>query len=405
MLIWLIIAVLVGVYMAWNIGSNDVANSMASAVGAKAITLKQAIIIAGILNFLGAVFVGSHVTETIRKGIVDPSSLTDPTIVVYGTISALLAASFWVTFATWKELPVSTTHSVVGGLLGFGIVAGGSINWGKVGEITAAWIISPIFGCILAFTVFNILHYAIINSKNSIRRCRMIAPLFIGLAFFIIALSFLFKTPLGKNLSISGLSAVLYSGIVGILAMIGGYFLISRYYGHTSDGIRSVESTFRWIQVFTSCYVAFSHGSNDVANAIGPVATIYMVSKTNTLSPSVEVPFFLLAIGGMGIALGIYTWGYKVIDTVGRKITELTNTRGFTIDFSAATTVLLASKMGLPISTTHAVVGSVIGVGLARGLKAIDLGIIKNIILSWVITLPAAALITIFIFKLLTYIS
>ena len=391
--------------MAWNIGSNDVANSMASAVGAKAITLKQAIIIAGILNFLGAVFVGSHVTETIRKGIVDPSSLTDPTIVVYGTISALLAASFWVTFATWKELPVSTTHSVVGGLLGFGIVAGGSINWGKVGEITAAWIISPIFGCILAFTVFNILHYAIINSKNSIRRCRMIAPLFIGLAFFIIALSFLFKTPLGKNLSISGLSAVLYSGIVGILAMIGGYFLISRYYGHTSDGIRSVESTFRWIQVFTSCYVAFSHGSNDVANAIGPVATIYMVSKTNTLSPSVEVPFFLLAIGGMGIALGIYTWGYKVIDTVGRKITELTNTRGFTIDFSAATTVLLASKMGLPISTTHAVVGSVIGVGLARGLKAIDLGIIKNIILSWVITLPAAALITIFIFKLLTYIS
>jgi len=404
MLIWLIIAVLVGVYMAWNIGSNDVANSMASAVGAKAITLKQAIIIAGILNFLGAVFVGSHVTETIRKGIVDPSSLTDPTIVVYGAISALLAASFWVTFATWKELPVSTTHSVVGGLLGFGIVAGGSINWGKVGEITAAWIISPIFGCILAFTVFNILHYAIINSKNSIRRCRMIAPLFIGLAFFIIALSFLFKTPLGKNLSISGLSAVLYSGIVGILAMIGGYFLISRYYGHTSDGIRSVESTFRWIQVFTSCYVAFSHGSNDVANAIGPVATIYMVSKTNTLSPSVEVPFFLLAIGGMGIALGIYTWGYKVIDTVGRKITELTNTRGFTIDFSAATTVLLASKMGLPISTTHAVVGSVIGVGLARGLKAIDLGIIKNIILSWVITLPAAALITIFIFKLLTYI-
>ena len=405
MLIWLIIAVLVGVYMAWNIGSNDVANSMASAVGAKAITLKQAIIIAGILNFLGAVFVGSHVTETVRKGIVDPSSLTDPTIVVYGAISALLAASFWVTFATWKELPVSTTHSVVGGLLGFGIVAGGSINWGKVGEITAAWIISPIFGCILAFTVFNILHYAIINSKNSIRRCRMIAPLFIGLAFFIIALSFLFKTPLGKNLSISGLSAVLYSGIVGILAMIGGYFLISRYYGHTSDGIRSVESTFRWIQVFTSCYVAFSHGSNDVANAIGPVATIYMVSKTNTLSPSVEVPFFLLAIGGMGIALGVYTWGYKVIDTVGRKITELTNTRGFTIDFSAATTVLLASKMGLPISTTHAVVGSVIGVGLARGLKAIDLGIIKNIILSWVITLPAAALITIFIFKLLTYIS
>ena len=404
MLIWLIIAVLVGVYMAWNIGSNDVANSMASAVGAKAITLKQAIIIAGILNFLGAVFVGSHVTETVRKGIVDPSSLTDPTIVVYGAISALLAASFWVTFATWKELPVSTTHSVVGGLLGFGIVAGGIINWGKVGEITAAWIISPIFGCILAFTVFNILHYAIINSKNSIRRCRMIAPLFIGLAFFIIALSFLFKTPLGKNLSISGLSAVLYSGIVGILAMIGGYFLISRYYGHTSDGIRSVESTFRWIQVFTSCYVAFSHGSNDVANAIGPVATIYMVSKTNTLSPSVEVPFFLLAIGGMGIALGIYTWGYKVIDTVGRKITELTNTRGFTIDFSAATTVLLASKMGLPISTTHAVVGSVIGVGLARGLKAIDLGIIKNIILSWVITLPAAALITIFIFKLLTYI-
>jgi len=404
MLIWLIIAVLVGLYMAWNIGANDVANSMASAVGAKAITMKQAIIIAGILNFLGAVFVGCHVTETIRKGIVDPSSLS-ANIVIYGALSALLAASVWITIATWKELPVSTTHSIVGGLLGFGLVAGGAINWVKVGEITAAWIISPVFGCVLAFIIFSILRHTMLTSKHPIKRCRIVAPIFIGLAFFTIALSFLFKTPLGKNLEISGITAIFYSGTIGILAMAGGYFLILRFYSNTSNGIKSVESTFRWIQVFTSCYVAFSQGANDVANAIGPVATIYMTSKSNELSSSVEVPFFLLIIGGLGIVLGISTWGYKVVGTVGRKITELTNTRGFTIDFSAATTVLIASKMGLPISTTHAVVGSVVGVGLARGLKAIDLRIIKNIVISWAITIPSAALMTIFIFKILVGIT
>ena len=400
MLIWLIIAVLIGLYMAWNIGANDVANSMASAVGAKAITMKQAIIIAGVLNFLGAVFVGGHVTETIRKGIVDPSSLST-NIVIYGAFSALLAASLWITIATWKELPVSTTHSIVGGLLGFGVVAGGAIDWGKVGEITAAWIISPVFGCVLAFIVFSILHHAILNSKHPMKRSRTVAPIFIGIAFLTIALSFLFKTPLGKNLEISGITAIFYSGGIGILAMTGGYFLILRFYSNTSNEIKSVESTFRWIQVFTSCYVAFSQGANDVANAIGPVATIYTTSKTSEISSSVEVPFFLLVIGGFGIVLGISTWGYKVVGTVGRKITELTNTRGFTIDFSAATTVLIASKMGLPISTTHAVVGSVVGVGLARGLKAIDLRVIRKIVISWAVTIPAAALMTIFIFKIL----
>jgi len=404
MLIWLIIAVLVGLYMAWNIGANDVANSMASAVGAKAITMKQAIIIAGILNFLGAVFVGCHVTETVRKGIVDPSSLYSPDIVVYGALSALLAASLWITIATWKELPVSTTHSIVGGLLGFGLVAGGAINWIKVGEITAAWILSPLLGCALAFVVFSILHHTIFNSKHPIKRCRIVAPIFIGLAFFTIALSFLFKTRLGETLKISEGTAIFYSGTISILAMIGCYFLISKFYSNTFD-VKNVESVFKWAQVFTSCYVAFSQGANDVANAIGPVATIYTITKTNEISSSVEVPFFLLVIGGFGIVLGISTWGYKVIDTVGRKITELTNTRGFTIEFSAATIVLIASKMGLPVSTTHAVVGSVVGVGLARGLKAIDLRVIKNIVISWAITIPSAALMTIFIFKILVGIT
>ena len=403
MLIWLIIAVLVGLYMAWNIGANDVANSMASAVGAKAITMKQAIIIAGILNFLGAVFVGCHVTETVRKGIVDPSSLST-NIVVYGALSALLAASVWITIATWKELPVSTTHSIVGGLLGFGLVVGGAINWTKVGEITAAWILSPVFGCALAFVVFSILHHTIFNSKHPIKRCRIVAPIFIGLAFFTIALSFLFKTRLGETLKISEGTAIFYSGTISILAMIGCYFLISKFYSDTFD-VKNVESVFKWAQVFTSCYVAFSQGANDVANAIGPVATIYTITKTNEISSCVEVPFFLLVIGGFGIVLGISTWGYKVIDTVGRKITELTNTRGFTIEFSAATIVLIASKMGLPVSTTHAVVGSVVGVGLARGLKAIDLRVIKNIVISWAITIPSAALMTIFIFKILVGIT
>ncbi|MEA1994082.1 MAG: inorganic phosphate transporter [Euryarchaeota archaeon] len=401
MIIWVIIAIAVGLYMAWNIGANDVANSMASAVGAKAITMKQAIIIAGILNLLGAVFVGSHVTETVRKGIVDPASLHDPSIVIYGFLSALLAASLWITLATWKELPVSTTHSIVGGILGFGLVAGGSISWSRVGQVTVAWIISPVFGCALAFIIFNILYHTVLSSKKPIKRARIVAPIFIGLAFFIIALSLLFKTGLGENLNVTGSTiAVLCSGFIGILAILGSYILISKFYSDKSN-LKDVEPIFRWVQVFTSCYVAFSHGANDVANAIGPVAAVYTITRTNELSTTVEVPLFLLGIGGLGITLGISTWGHKVIGTVGEKITELTNTRGFTIDFSAATTVLIASKLGLPISTSHAVVGSVIGVGVARGLKAIDLRIIKKIVISWAVTIPTAALTTIFIFKVL----
>ncbi len=400
MLIWVILAIAVGLYMAWNIGANDVANSMASAVGAKAITLKQAIFIAGILNFLGAVLVGGHVTETIRKGIVDPTSIPDPTLVVYGAFSALLAASLWITLSTWKELPVSTTHSIVGGLLGFGLVAGGTISWTKVGEVTAAWIISPIFGCLLAFIVFKILYHSILSSQDPIERGKVVAPPFIGLAFFIIALSFLFKTRLGDILKVSESGAFIYAGAIGFFALIGSYFLIKKFY-RASSKIESVEPIFRWVQVFTSCYVAFSQGANDVANAIGPVATVYTISKTEEICSQVEVPIFLLGVGGFGIMLGISTWGYKVIGTVGEKITELTNTRGFTIDFSAATTVLLASKIGLPISTSHAVVGSVVGVGIARGLKAIDLGIIKKIVVSWAVTIPTTALTTIFIYKVL----
>jgi PiT family inorganic phosphate transporter len=402
MFTWVIVTVLVGLYMAWNIGANDVANSMASAVGARAITMKQAIIIAGILTLSGAVLVGCHVTETIRKGIIDPTSLHDPTIVIYGFLSALLAASIWITLATWRELPVSTTHSIVGGVLGFGLVAGGNIHWSKVGEVTAAWIISPIFGCMLAFIVFTVLYHTIFRAKDPLQRAGIVAPLFVGLSFFIIVLSLLFKTRLGAMLDITrGSSAVLYSCIIALAATIGSYFLISTIYIRRSN-LTSVEPIFKWIQVFTSCYVAFSHGANDVANAIGPVAAVYTISKTQEISSCVELPLFLLVIGGLGIVFGISTWGYKVIGTVGKKITELTNTRGFTIDFSAATTVLIASKLGLPISTSHAVVGSVVGVGLARGLKAINLGIIRTIVISWAITIPTAALTTIFIFTVLT---
>jgi PiT family inorganic phosphate transporter len=397
----LIIGYIFGFYMAWNIGANDVANSMASAVGARAITIRQAIFIAGILNIVGAVFIGSHVTQTIRKGIVSTDILADPHLALIGALSALLAAALWVSFATWKSLPVSTTHSIVGAMIGFGIMAGGFsvINWGKLGAVVLSWVISPVFAMVIAFLMFKTIVKFILSKKDPFSQALKLAPYFISIALFVVILSFLFKTPLGKRLALGTPMALLAALVLSLVLGFVAVKILRKFIKKTN--LSGEEEVFRKIQIGTSCYVALAQGANDVANAIGPLAVIYFLVKTGSVGAKVPVPVFLLFFGGIGIACGIGMAGHRVMDTIGRKITTLTNTRGFSVDFAAATTVMLASKMGLPVSTTHAAVGGVMGVGLARGIEAVNFRIIIEIILYWVLTVPAAAITSIVIFKIL----
>jgi len=395
------ISFLAAIYMAWNIGANDVANAMASAVGAKAITLRQAVVIGGVLDFAGAVLLGSHVTTTIRKNILDSSLITDPQVMMLGLLAALLAAAFWVFFATWSQFPVSTTHSIVGALIGFGIVAGGfgAVKWGPVAAIVVSWVLSPVFAGLLAYLTFVFIRAAVLRRPRAFLAALRWSPLFAGLAVLVTTASLLMETPLGTRLGIGNRTGFIYA--VGFSTLIG---VVAR--GWVSRTIRDlegrgVEEMFRRFQVFTSCYVAFAHGANDVANAIGPVAGIYIIYTTHSVTQEAPVPIYLLLLGGFFIALGVFTWGYRVIETVGSKITTLTNTRGYAVDFGTATSVLVASKLGLPVSTTHAAVGAVIGVGLGGGLAAVDFKVVWKIMIYWVVTLPLSAIPTMIIFKAL----
>jgi len=390
-----------GFYMAWNIGANDVANSMAPVVAAKAITVRQAVFIAAILNIIGATFIGTHVTNTIRKSIVSTEVLADPHLALIGALSALLAAALWVSFATWKSLPVSTTHSIVGSMIGFGIMAGGIsvVNWLKFAEVVMSWIISPILSIVIAYMTFKIIRKLILSKNNTFANALKLSPFYVGITFFIVILSFLFKTPLGKKLTVETETAILIALAAAALCGIAGRQLLKRLLKHRMSN--DAEDIFRYIQVGTSCYLALAQGANDVANAIGPLAVIYFLVKTGTVGAQVSVPVFLLLFGGIGIACGIAMAGHRVIETMGKKITTLSNTRGFSVTFAAATTVLVASKMGLPVSTSHAAVGGVLGVGLARGMDAVNFGIVVKIILYWILTVPVAALTSMAIFKIL----
>ncbi len=398
----LIVGYIFGFYMAWNIGANDVANAMASSVGAKAITIRQAVFLAGLLNMLGAVFIGSHVTNTIRKGIVSTEVLTDPHLALIGALSALLAAALWVSFATWKSLPVSTTHSIVGAMIGFGIMAGGFsvINWGKLAAVVISWVISPVLSIVISFFMFKIIVKLILSKNDTFTHALKLSPFFIGATFFVVILSFLFKTPFGEKLVIGPYTALLVSSNLAIFFGLAGTKALKWFIKEREGG---AEVIFRRIQVGTACYVALAQGANDVANAIGPLAVIYFLVKTGSVGATVPVPVFLLLFGGIGIACGIGMAGHRVMETMGTKITALSNTRGFCVEFAAATTVLVASKMGLPVSTTHAAVGGVLGVGLARGVEAVNFGIVYKIMLYWVLTVPTAAVTSMVIFKILQF--
>jgi PiT family inorganic phosphate transporter len=395
-------------YMAWNIGANDVANAMGTSVGSHAVSLKQAVILAAIFEFAGAFLVGGHVTNTVRKGIVSPGVFADkPEVFVLGMLAALLASGIWLNLATFLGLPISTTHSIVGSIVGFGLVVGGvaAINWGKLGSVVMSWFVSPFVGGLLAFLTFTFIKRTVLSSWNPVQAARRVVPLLIFPVAVVLVLSMAYKGLKNLHLDIPFKQALLIALGAGLLAYFAMKLFLERKYAtrpkKRKDAFDQVEGLFKHLQIGTACYVAFAHGANDVANAIGPFAAIVSVFNSGSVEMKVGVPMWVLGLGGLGIVVGLGTWGYKVIETVGKKITTITPSRGFSAEFATATTVLACSKMGLPVSTSHTLVGSVIGVGLAKGLAALNLKIIRNIVNSWVITVPATAVVTILIFLFL----
>ncbi len=398
----IVISVIAGAYMAWNIGANDVANSMASAVGARAITMRQALFVATILTFLGATLVGSHVAQTIRKGIIDSQVIGDPKIILLGLLSALLSASLWVCLATYQNLPVSTTHSIVGAMIGFGLVSGGvsAVNWSQVIYIVISWIMSPALSAACSFLIFRLIDKLVLSKMDTVHGALKTTPVLIAATIFIMTLSLFLDTPLSRKLELGPMQSTLASLAVGIIIYVACVILFRKLFARYKVGV--AEEIFRYLQVMTSCYVAFGNGANDVANAMGPLAGIYFIYSTGSVAESSPVPVWMLAFGGFMICVGICTWGYRVIETVGSKITELTSIRGFVVEFSAATMILIASMLGLPVSTTHAAIGAYVGVGLARGLQALDVGVLWKIMLYWIITVPVAAVTCAIIFSVLS---
>jgi len=394
--VFIIIAVVFGLYMTWGIGANDVANVMGTLVGSGAITIKTAIIIAAIFEFAGAALAGGHVTKTIRKGIIDPSDIVDnPEILVYGMLAALLAAGVWLMVASSRGWPVSTTHSIVGAIVGFAMAGIGmeAVQWGKIGQIVASWVISPAIGGAIAIVLMLSIRYLILNTDNPFRNAKKWGPIYVFMVGFIMALVTLFKGLKHLKLDFSIPMSFLIAAIFGVIIAGIGWLLISKVEVDESADkdfhFASVEKVFTPMMIFTACSMAFAHGTNDVANGVGPLAAVWgLVQSGGEVAQKSEMPIWILLLGGFGIIVGLATYGYKVMQTIGTKITELTPTRGFSATMAAATTVVLASRLGIPVSTTHIAVGAVIGVGLARGIGAIDLRVIGGIVLSWVVTLP-----------------
>ncbi|KPQ21253.1 MULTISPECIES: inorganic phosphate transporter [unclassified Halomonas] len=407
--IFIILACLFGFFMAWGVGANDVANAMGTSVGSKAITIKQAIMIAVVFEFLGAWLAGGEVTNTIRKGIIDPELLQeDPQLLVYGMLASLLAAATWLLIASMKGWPVSTTHSIVGAIVGFAVAGLGAatVDWGSVGTIAASWVVSPLLAGTVGFVLFKSVHHLVFEASDPLAAAKRYLPGYVFLVGFVVAMVTMTKGLKHVGLDITFSQSLVLSIILGLIITGIGVLMERRVqYVQSSDdhfGYANVERAFGVLMIFTACAMAFAHGSNDVANAVGPLAAVISVVQTGgEIEGSALVPWWVLVLGGGGIVVGLITYGHKVIATVGTGITELTPSRGFAATLAAATTVVLASGTGLPISTTHTLVGAVLGVGLARGMTALNLRVIGTIAMSWLITLPAGAGLAILFFFML----
>jgi PiT family inorganic phosphate transporter len=406
----MILALVLGLYMTWGIGANDVANAMGTSTGSGAVTVKQAILIAAIFEFLGAFLAGGSVTATIRSGIIDPQSLAgSPEVLVYGMLAALLGAGLWLSVASWWGWPVSTSHTIVGGLVGFGVAAMGvdSVQWGKILTIVASWIVSPAVGGLLGYLLMMSVQVLILRTRSPAQRARTWGPAYVFLAGLIVSLVTLFKGLKHLNIDLSGPASLSLSVLFALLLAGIARIMINR----TRDlpdapmdvQFSLVEKAFAPMMLFAACAMAFAHGSNDVANGIGPLAAVISILDSGgSVVTTSAVPAWVLAFGGVGIVIGLATLGFRVMRTIGKSITTLTPSRGYCATLAAASTVVLASKTGLPVSTTHITVGAVMGVGMTGGLAAINLRVLRGIVLSWLITVPAGAIMAIgffFMFK------
>lgn len=456
----LILILLAGAYLAWNIGANDVANAMGTSVGSGALTLREAVIIAAVLEFSGAFFFGSHVSETIQNGIIDSSIFKDPLLIVFGMLSALISAGVWLQVASYFGWPVSTTHSIVGSLVGFGIAVGGveAVYWDNVLFIATSWILSPILGGLLAFAIFSFLRSKIFYSQDPVAATKKLTPPIVFIVIFTLSLITLYKGVSNVHFHPNFVQSFSISFLCGIVSSLISKLCVDRIASPVQHKLKMeaaynpeignqiekarrhllqaktasrgsidyqvteileemerlsaslkqrevpgqqnieyaiVEKVFGYLQIISACLMAFAHGANDVANAIGPLSAAVEILTQGAMVAHAAVPTWALCLGGVGIVTGLATWGWRVIETIGKKITELTPTRGFSAEFGAAATILLASRIGMPISTTHTLVGAVIGVGMARGIEALDLRTTRHIIISWIVTVPAGALITI----------
>jgi phosphate/sulfate permease len=462
------LALLFGFYMAWSVGANDVANAMGTSVGSGALTLKRAVILAALLEFSGAFFVGSHVSETVRKGIVDTQSFNDqPMLLAYGMLAAMLAAAAWLQFASYYGWPISTTHSIVGAIIGFGVVVGGvsAVHWEKVGAIVSSWVISPLLSGTIAFFLFSFIRSKVFDSETPVLKAKQLTPYLVFFVFSILSLVMVFKGLKNLHLDLPLTQALFMAAGIGLVAAVVSHFLLKNIQeipdeaetlppswslciglGRADKNLKKalecssadlqpeledilervgrmkaevkqmtdsemevvsyqkVERIFVYLQILSAGFVAFAHGANDVANAIGPLAAVINIVKTGTVAMKSAVPTWVLALGGIGIIVGLATWGWRVIETVGKRITDLTPSRGFSAEFSAAVTIVLASKLGIPISTTHTLVGAVLGVGLARGVEALNLRTVRDIVISWVVTIPVGAALTILLFYIIRWI-
>lgn len=405
--IYIGLAALFGVFMAWGIGANDVANAMATSVGSKALTIRQAILVAAVFEFLGAVLAGGEVTSTIRKGIVDIELMAGtPELLIYGMLASLLSAGTWLLIASRQGWPVSTTHSIVGAIVGFAAVGIGidAVQWGEVGRIVMSWVASPLTAGFIAFLIYQSVQRLILRQEDPLEKAKRYVPVYIFLAAFTIVLVTIVKglKHVGLDLSLAN-SYALAIAIAVVIALAGAVAIRRIKPNPKADRkhhFHTVERVFAVLMVVTACSMAFAHGSNDVANAIGPLAAVISVAKTGVVGAEAALPIWVLVLGGTGIVVGLATFGVHVIATVGKKITQLTPSRGFAAELAAATTIVIASGTGIPISTTHTLVGAVLGVGLARGIDAIDLRVVGRIFVSWVVTIPAGALLSIAFFLL-----
>ncbi|MFV1987850.1 MAG: inorganic phosphate transporter [Gemmatimonadota bacterium] len=396
-MLFVILAAVLGLYMTWGVGANDVANAMGTSVGSGAITVRKAILIAAVFEFAGAFLAGGHVTSTIRKGIIDSAYVPSPEILIYGMLAALLGAGVWLMVASYFGWPVSTTHTIVGALIGFALVGLGpeAIEWRKVGGIVASWLISPLLGGGLAYGLAQSIRVLILEAESPLDAAKKYGPWYVFLMGVLIALVTVWKGLKQLDIDLTTLEALAVAVAVGLITAFVGRVLIQRVEvdpeADKEFHFAGVERVFAPLCVFTASAMAFAHGSNDVANGVGPLAAVVSVARTGDVNQDSALPLWILAVGGLGIVLGLTTLGYRVMRTIGTQITELTPSRGFAAELAAATTVVIASRMGLPVSTTHIIVGAVLGVGFARGIAAIDLRVVTRIVTSWILTLPIGA--------------